>query len=59
MTKHLCTAEHSHSRASRWVQRYLPTLADGSVSAPVLLDWACGQGRHSLLALDRGWQVLA
>ncbi|NDH30060.1 MAG: class I SAM-dependent methyltransferase, partial [Betaproteobacteria bacterium] len=23
------------------------------------MDWACGQGRHSLLALERGWHVLA
>lgn len=41
--------------AMPWVTRWLAPLARGAS----VLDLACGQGRHSLLAADAGHQVLA
>lgn len=40
---------------SRWIERHLPR-ADGSQK---LLDVAAGHGRHTVLALDRGYRVTA
>jgi SAM-dependent methyltransferase len=40
---------------SLWVQRFLPLIAVGGS----VLDMACGQGRHSLLLAERGYQVEA
>ena len=40
---------------SLWVQRFLPLIAAGGS----VLDLACGQGRHSLLLAERGYQVEA
>lgn len=55
------------ARASDWIATHLPWAAsaclieDGSgiADAPWLVDWACGHGRHSALALARGWRVIA
>lgn len=41
--------------ASPWVLRWLPAAAPGAS----LLDYACGSGRHSRLALSLGYAVLA
>jgi len=40
-------------KASLWVQRFLPLITPGGS----VLDLACGQGRHSLLLAERGYQV--
>ncbi|HAB47405.1 MAG TPA: SAM-dependent methyltransferase [Lautropia sp.] len=49
----------AQGEASPWVQRHLQhRLATASEKA-CLMDWACGAGRHSLLALARGWKVFA
>jgi SAM-dependent methyltransferase len=40
---------------SAWISRWLPKANSGAR----LLDWACGSGRHSLLAYEFGYQVLA
>jgi SAM-dependent methyltransferase len=40
---------------SAWVVRWLPAANNGAR----LLDWACGSGRHSVLASELGYEVLA
>lgn len=54
--------------ASDWIAAHLPramsTQGDAQgisrgADTPWLVDWACGRGRHSVLALERGWNVLA
>jgi hypothetical protein len=53
--------------ASDWIETHLPWAASassteeasGTADVPWLVDWACGQGRHSALALARGWRVIA
>jgi SAM-dependent methyltransferase len=40
---------------SAWVKRWLPIAKKDAR----LLDWACGSGRHSILASDLGYRVLA
>ena len=53
--------------ASAWIASHLPSAEllltsrqdPSDCAGPWLVDWACGHGRHSLLALDRGWRVLA
>jgi SAM-dependent methyltransferase len=40
---------------SAWVARWLPVANKGAR----LLDWACGNGRHSVLASELGYEVLA
>jgi SAM-dependent methyltransferase len=40
---------------SDWVRRWLPVARNGAN----LLDWACGNGRHSIYGFDLGYQVLA
>lgn len=40
---------------SLWVQRFLPLISPGGT----VLDLACGQGRHSLLLAEHGYQVEA
>lgn len=55
------------ARASDWIATHLPWAASASLiedgsgiaDAPWLVDWACGHGRHSALALARGWRVIA
>jgi len=44
---------------SGWVDRHLPVAGTGCDRHRWLIDWACGQGRNSRLALERGWRVLA
>jgi SAM-dependent methyltransferase len=44
---------HGHGRASDWVERFLPGVPDGGV----VLDIACGAGRHLRRALERGLPV--
>lgn len=44
---------------SAWVQRFLQNNPAAHDEQRWLIDWACGGGRHSLLALERGWSVLA
>lgn len=41
--------------ASAWVERWLAPVQ----SNETLLDWACGSGRNSQLALTRGYRVTA
>ena len=41
--------------ASPWVRRFAPLIAEGGV----VLDLACGAGRHSQLLAELGHQVLA
>lgn len=56
MTSHNL-AEVSSFFASKWVERFLPRVplrADSKI-----LDLACGNGRHTALALQLGYQVLA
>ncbi len=50
------TATDAHKLSpSPWVERWLPfAKADAT-----LLDFACGSGRHTRLALERGYQVVA
>jgi SAM-dependent methyltransferase len=40
---------------SDWIRRWLPVAHSGAN----LLDWACGNGRHSIYGLGLGYQVLA
>ena len=40
---------------SPWVQRFLPLVVPGGS----ILDLACGRGRHTRLALDKGYRVTA
>jgi len=48
------------SAPSDWVGRFLPeTPDDHGRKAGWVLDLAAGNGRHTLLARSRGWQVLA
>lgn len=45
-----------HMRApSAWVTRFLPLVAPGGV----ILDVACGSGRHTRHALENGYRVVA
>lgn len=44
---------HNSEKASLWVQRFLPLVTPGGL----VLDLACGRGRHSLLMAARGYQV--
>ncbi|NDB14079.1 MAG: hypothetical protein EBX53_06665, partial [Betaproteobacteria bacterium] len=46
-------------KPSAWFERHLPPSHCQNGNQAWLMDWACGQGRHSLLALERGWHVLA
>ena len=41
--------------ASPWVRRFVPTIPNGGV----VLDLACGAGRHSVLLASQGHTVLA
>lgn len=57
------TVAPSHGSASglapsHWVMRHLPALP-ADAPAQRLLDIACGGGRHTRLALDRGYAVTA
>lgn len=47
--------EHMSDTASPWVERFLPLVAAGGT----VLDLACGNGRHSLLAARLGYRVEA
>jgi SAM-dependent methyltransferase len=44
---------HKSEKTSLWVERFLPLVTAGGT----VLDLACGQGRHSLLAAQRGYRV--
>jgi SAM-dependent methyltransferase len=44
---------HKSEMTSLWVERFLPLVTAGGT----VLDLACGQGRHSLLAAQRGYRV--
>ena len=46
---------HGASAPSPWVARFLPLVARGGV----VLDLACGGGRHTRLALQVGYRVVA
>jgi SAM-dependent methyltransferase len=41
-------------RASPWVERFVSLIPPGQV-----LDVACGNGRHTRLLLERGYDVVA
>lgn len=45
---------HGHGRASDWVERFLAGVPEGGV----VLDIACGAGRHLRRALERGHPVV-
>ena len=42
-------------KPSLWVERFLPLITAGGL----VLDLACGQGRHSLLLAERGYRIEA
>jgi SAM-dependent methyltransferase len=46
---------HGATEPSPWVRRFLPLVAPGGS----ILDLACGRGRHTRLALDKGYRVTA
>lgn len=58
-TRDLSSAPSSRLEPSSWVVRHLPAIDAASHPRPWLIDWACGHGRHSRLALGRGWNVFA
>lgn len=58
-------SDGQHGQPSEWVQRFLPVAGDmaGRLQAedlpPAALDLACGGGRHTRLARQRGYHVVA
>lgn len=59
MTKDKCAKEdtlrkHGPTKPSPWVERFITGVKKGGI----ILDVACGGGRHLRLALERGYSVM-